>query len=91
MTFTASSTEAGNVELVLNGTSVYIPITAGAVGDQAAEVNAWINANSEDYTSTVSLGVVTITSKYKREEVNLAFDANGVAGTAATAFRCTNH
>lgn len=89
--FTASSTEAGNVKITLNGTDYYVPVPAGTAAVQAAAVNTWLNTpgNADDYTSTVSSATVTITSKYKREEINLAFDANGVAGSAATAATTT--
>lgn len=84
LTFTGASTEAGNVNVILNGDDNFIPVVAGTTTVQATAVKDWINANSSDYTATSSAAIVTITSKYKREETNLAFDDNGVAGSAAT-------
>lgn len=67
ITITGTATAAGTLHLYIGGRHVPVAVASGdAFGTVAASINAAINADADSYvSSTVSLGVATVTAKEK--------------------------
>lgn len=90
LTVTVVASEDGTVKVTLNGKDHFPEVTAlgATVTSNAAEIAAYID-NLADYEASNVAGLITITATNERAEADLAFDANGVAGIAATAATTT--
>ena len=81
--FTVAEDTGGDVEITLNGVVHTIPITAGAVAVNAAEVNAYINTTTT-HTSTVLNDTVTVTAVDYGVQTDASFDKGTANSSACT-------